>query len=143
MKYIIPVIILIFIFYKFLKAYYEFNQMKKRLNYNLMKIENELTLNPNNPLVYCRRATIYQILQNFVKAKTDYTKALQLIDLGYKAMNEDKEIQINEKFITNIHQNIGYVNKPLPWSKNGPKDLSNSWLTFFLIERLGNTRTNF
>jgi len=123
--------------YSLLKARHNFKQLKEKMNFYLLKIDKELETDPNDPFTFCIRATIFQIMQNFSKAKEAYIQALMLIDAGYPLIDDPQKIK------SIIRRNIKYVEKPLPWSKGPVKDLSNSWFTRFLIIRFGNQRTNF
>jgi len=131
------IVLLIGFLYSLLKALHNHKQLKEKMNFYLLKIEMELEKDPNNPFAFCIRATIFQIMQNFSKAKEDYLQALMLIDAGYPLSDDPQEIK------SIIRGNIKYIEKPLPWSKGPVKDLSNSWFTRFLIIRFGNQRTNF
>jgi len=81
----------------------------------------------------------------FISATDDFAKALIMIDNGSKIIDIETGIEIsNIKDIREgILANLSYCKKPLPWSKNGPKNLSNNAIVFVLIERLGNKRQIF
>ncbi|MGV8111826.1 MAG: hypothetical protein AB2L17_02855 [Lentimicrobium sp.] len=135
MKIFLIALILTFVFL-FLKDKYYFNGIKDKLKFYLMKIELAIRENPYDPLNYCRRGSIYQRMQDFPKANKDFKYAIKLIEDGHPVYKKDE-------LISRLILNIKYTEKPLPWSKKGPKDLSKSALTFFLIERFGNLRSQF
>ena len=135
MKYILLVLGL-FIVYKLFRAWYAFKDLKEECEFYLSKIELELKEKPDNPVLLCKRGTIFQMTQNFLKANLDFKTALFMINNGAKVANRDE-------LINKIEMNISYTEKPLPWRKKDPKDLSNNWLAFFLIKRLGGKRYNF
>jgi hypothetical protein len=74
--------------------------------------------------------------QNLKSADFDFRKALDMIRKGFPIENKD---EIESKLLMNLR----YTQKPLPWSKSGPKDYSKNWFMYFLIERLGARRYNF
>lgn len=135
MKFFLVALILYLVF-KYLKDSYHFSGMKEKWRFYLMKVEREIEENPLEPLFYCRRGSIYQRMQDFPKANENFRYALKLINDGHYVTNK-------EELKSLLLENIKYTEKPLPWSKNGAKNLSNSVFTFFLIERFGYRRTNF
>ena len=135
MKYVLLAFGLFFI-YKLFKAWYVFRNVKEESEFYLEKVERGLKEYPDNPILFCVRGSIFQTRQNFLKANLDFNTALHMINNGAKVA--DREDLINK-----IEMNISYTEKPLSWTKNGPKDLSKSWFTYFLIERLGHRRVNF
>lgn len=135
MEYILLALLLFWV-YKFTIAWIQFREIKNRYSYELDKIQSLIDKNPANPILYCKRATIHQIAQNFIDANLDYRKALEMVKNGAPVDRRDD-------FERKVIGNISYTAKPLPWSKNGPKNMSNSWLVFFLIDRFGDKRYNF
>ena len=110
--------------------------MKDRLKFYLLKIDLEIQENPENVIHFCRRGSLYMQMQNFPKANADFRYTLELIEKGFLITEKDK-------FVGRLKGNIKFTEKPLPWSKIGPKNLSNSALTFFLIDRFGDIRYKF
>lgn len=133
---IVLLVIAIFFLFKYFKSRYQFIQLKDRLKFYLLKIDLEIHENPENALHFCRRGSLYMQMQNFPKANADFRHANELIEKGFQITEKDK-------FSERLKSNISFTQKPLPWSKNGPKNLSKSTLTFFLIERFGNIRYQF
>lgn len=117
-------------------SWFNFRALKERNLYEFEKNQLEIEKNPNSAILFCKRGTFYQIGQNFILANLDYRQALDMIE-------KDASFENKEEIKAKLKMNIKYTVKPLPWSKNGPKDLSRNWLAFFLIERLGDRRFNF
>jgi len=132
--YILIAIILFFCF-KLLQAKHFLRQIKEKNEFHLLKIEQALMLEPDNPILYCIRGSIYQRSQNFILANIDYKKALSMIT--------DKTEYKGKNLKSILFGNIKYTEKPHPWVKGGPKDLSNSGLAYYLIDRFGYLRYNF
>ena len=133
--YIIIITLGIFYLFKLLKARYVFKNLKEKNEFHLYKVEEYLSKSPDIPTLYCVRGSIYQTSQNFILANRDFKIALSMID--------DNTLYNGKNLKSIILGNIHYTEKPLPWSKGRVKDLSDSWITFFLIERFGNRRFNF
>jgi hypothetical protein len=125
-----------FLVYQLTRSWLQFREIKGNCFYELGKIQNLIKENPSNPILYCRRGSIYQNCQNFIDANLDFRKALEMVKNGAPVAKK-------EELINTIIMNLKYTEKPLPWSRRGPKDLSNSWLVYFLIERFGGKRNNF
>lgn len=129
-------IIFVFFIYKYLHARYVFGRIQEQITFYLYKIELEINEQPDNPMLYCRRGSLYQKLQDFPKAYDDFRHALSLIDEGWP-------IPEKEKILSKLALNIRFTQKPLPWSKNGPMDHSGNAFYYFLIERFGDMRYQF
>ena len=122
--------------YKLTRAWIQFREIKDRYFFELDRVQTLIDKNPANPILYCKRGTVHQIAQNFLDANLDYRKALEMVRNGAPvARREDLE--------RTIILNIKYTEKPLPWLKKGPKNMSNNWVAFLLIEQLGGKRNIF
>lgn len=133
MKYFL-IVIVGFVFVRATMFYLRFQNLKERLSYELEKIEVEININAKTPILLGKRGTLYLKEQNFLKANLDFREALK--------MNNNNLLDKDEELAAKLKVNIGYTEKPLPWSKGGPKDLSNSWITYWLIDGFGESRFN-
>jgi hypothetical protein len=129
-------IIFIFLLFKYVQARYQFSKMSEKNNFYLLQIEQKIIDNPKNPILYCSRGTIFMRIQNLPKAREDFRRALLLVEEGVQVIDQ-------EKLIKNILLNITYTEKPLPWSKNCPKDYTGNTMFYFLVVRFGAMRFNF
>jgi len=136
------IVLFLFIAYKLLKAKFNLKYLKEDIEYHLFKINEEILNDRYNPLLYAKRGSMYQMIQDFPKANNDFYKALSLLNVGEKPRYKGKEPIVND-FEESLLKNIKYTEKPHPWVKYGPRDLSNNWFAFFLIERFGYKRRNF
>lgn len=125
-------VIALYLVFKLLQARHVFNQIKQRNEYNLLKVEHELSKSPENPVLYCIRGSLYLTNQDFISANRDFKIALTLITDEVKCADNNLEMD--------IQKNIQFTNKPFPWSKGEVKNLSNSWVTFYLLKIFGNSR---
>lgn len=128
--------IVVFFIYKLTVSWLQFRNLKDRTDYELDKIQFKIESDPDNPLLYCKRGTIHQMGQNLKSADLDFRRALDMIRKGFPIENK---VDVESKLLMNLR----YTEKPLPWTKSGPKDYSNNWFMYFLIERLGGRRYNF
>ena len=135
MKIFILVFVLFYLF-KYVKSIYEFYQMRERIQFYIEKMDQEINQMPGNALLFCRRGALYQELQDFPKANLDFRRAIDLINNGYPVDRKDE-------MLNNLNLNLQYTENPLPWTKNGPKDFSNSSSTYFLIKGFGKRRVSF
>ena len=128
--------ITLFIIYLALRDLIRFNRIKEQVEYELFKINKQIEETPNNPILYAKRGNLYQDIQNFPEAKSNFIKAKSMI-IALRDKN------VNDKFLPHLELNLNYIEKPHPWAKSGVRDSSNSLISFFLIERFGNLRYYF
>jgi hypothetical protein len=132
----ILIALVVFIVYKLTVAWIQLRELSEKIFYELDKIQFQIDKDPSNPILYCKRGSIHQMGQNFIAANLDFRTALEMIENG-ATVSKPEELK------QRLFMNLEYTKKPLSWSKNGPKDYSNNWLMYFLIERLGAKRFNF
>lgn len=126
----------IWFLYRYLQAKYHIGQLKEKNLFYLLQVNQLIDEDPENPFHYCRRGSIHINMQNLIKARDDFRHALSLFDNGFNIV--DKEKIVSQVLIT-----IKYAEKPLPWSRKGPKDYSGSAMFYFLVDRFGGKRYNF
>ena len=138
------VIVLYFLFRTF-QAVGTLRYIKEKTEYFIRELETKYINKTYDTFYYIQRGSYFMQRQDFISATDDFAKALIMIDNGSKIIDIETGIEIsNIKVIREgILANLSYCKKPLPWSKNGPKDLSNNAIVFVLIERLGNKRQIF
>ncbi|RKD90029.1 hypothetical protein BC643_0365 [Mangrovibacterium diazotrophicum] len=150
--YVIICLILFFCF-KYFRSKYQLNSLKEQAEYEIVKITEKLEESQSNPMYQLRLASIYMNICDLVKARQYFISALSLINNGHKLyldgtlgynQSENKIYLSNrDEIIGQVKLSISYTEKPLPWSRNTPKDYSSSPLFFLLVKGFGGQRHTF
>jgi len=127
------VALFLYLAFQLFRAKIEFNQLTQRLEFALYKVDQALETDPNNANLLCKKASIFQEMQNFPEAIRYYNVALDILE----------HQEIDQDILNDIYLSIKYNQKPLPWTKGTAIKKNNSYLTYFLIRRFGNKRIKF
>ena len=137
---IVYIFITLFIIYLYFRERYKYIYIKEKSLFELYKLDEEIKGDPNNVLLYCRRAYVYQLIQNFEKSSKEFEYALTLIDEGKL---KDYSGESDDTLRKRINSGIIYNEKPFPGAGKGPKNKTDSIFYFAMIDRIGYLRYTF